>query len=85
MRVAVDHLPNPRVEKEEHYYNAANTRLRDLGLQPHYLSDTLLESVMRVVLRYGERIRAELIMPAVDWRRTSNATVPAGEMLAREA
>src|SRR5262245_47677242 len=85
MRVAVDHLPNPRVEKEEHYYTAANTRLLDLGLQPHYLSDTLLESVMRVVLRYRERIRLELIMPAVDWRRTSNTAVPASEVLAREA
>jgi nucleoside-diphosphate-sugar epimerase/intein/homing endonuclease len=84
LRVAVDQVPNPRVEKEEHYYNAANTRLLDLGLQPHYLSDTLLESAMRVVLRYRERIRTELIMPAVDWRRTTNAA-PAGGALAREA
>src|ERR687888_2440247 len=30
--VTIDHFPNPRVELEEHYYNAANTKLRDLGL-----------------------------------------------------
>ncbi|MFL5800144.1 MAG: NAD-dependent epimerase/dehydratase family protein [Roseiflexaceae bacterium] len=73
LRVTVDHLPNPRVEQERHYYNAANTHLLDMGLQPHMLSETLLESVMRVVMRYKAHIRPELIMPAVDWRRTHNA------------
>ena len=68
----IEHLPNPRVEREEHYYSAANTRLRDLGLQPHLLSDTLLESVLRVVMRYRDRIRPALFRPAVDWRRTQN-------------
>lgn len=68
----IEHLPNPRVEREEHYYNAANTQLRDLGLQPHLLSDTLLESVLRVVIHYRDRIRPELFRPAVDWRRTHN-------------
>lgn len=30
-------VPNPRVEAEEHYYNAKNTKLQDLGLKPHLL------------------------------------------------
>lgn len=77
--VQIEHLPNPRVEQEQHYYNAANTRLLDLGLQPHYLSETLLESIIRVVVRYQSRIRPELILPAVDWRRTNNL----GETLKR--
>jgi UDP-sulfoquinovose synthase len=85
LKVTIDHLPNPRVEQEAHYYNAANTRLLDLGLQPHYLSETLLESAMEVVLRYRDRIRTELIMPAVDWRRTRNAGAPAAEPLERKA
>lgn len=85
LRTTVENLPNPRVEQEQHYYNAANTRLLDLGLQPHYLSETLLESVMRVVMRYRDRIRPELILPAVDWRRTQNSTMPTGELRAREA
>jgi UDP-sulfoquinovose synthase len=71
----IEHLPNPRVEKEEHYYNAANTRLLDLGLQPHFLSETLLESVLRTVLRYRDQIRPHLITPTVDWRRTASAPV----------
>jgi UDP-sulfoquinovose synthase len=71
----IEHLPNPRVEKEEHHYNAANTQLRDLGLQPHFLSETLLESVMRTVMQYRDQIRPHLIAPTVNWRRTHNAAV----------
>lgn len=79
LSVSINHLPNPRVEKEEHYYNAANTRLLDLGLQPHFLSETLLESVLRTVMRYRGDIRPSLIMPSVDWRRTQNAAIPTEE------
>ena len=35
--VEIQNFPNPRVELEEHYYNAANTKLHDLGLEPHLL------------------------------------------------
>jgi len=37
LNVEIDHLSNPRVEQEQHYYNAKNTNLLSLGLQPHYL------------------------------------------------
>ena len=30
----IRHLPDPRVEAEEHYYHAAHTKLLDLGLSP---------------------------------------------------
>jgi UDP-sulfoquinovose synthase len=72
LSVEINHLPNPRVEKEDHYYNAANTRLLDLGLQPHYLSETLLESVIQLVQQHKERIRPSLILPGVNWRDTNN-------------
>jgi UDP-sulfoquinovose synthase len=84
LRVVIDHLPNPRVEQEEHYYNAVNTRLLDLGLQPHYLSETLLESVIRIVMQYKDRVRPELILPAVDWRRTHNEGMPLAAARGRE-
>ena len=35
-------LSNPRVENEEHYFHAANTKLLDLGLQPHLLTDEVI-------------------------------------------
>jgi UDP-sulfoquinovose synthase len=75
MHVELNHLPNPRVEKEDHYYNAANTRLLDLGLQPHYLNETLLESVIGVVQQHRGNIKQHLIMPNVYWRETGSAAV----------
>ena len=72
LAVTIDYLPNPRVEKEEHYYNAANTRLLDLGLQPHFLSDTLLESMIGIVQQHRARIKPHLIMPGVNWRSTGS-------------
>jgi UDP-sulfoquinovose synthase len=77
MEVKIDHLPNPRVEKEAHYYNAANTSLLSLGLQPHFLSETLLESVIEVVQRYKGNIKPQLILPHVNWRETGSPRVEA--------
>ncbi len=42
----VKNVPNPRVEAEEHYYNAKRTKLVDLGLEPHLLSDNLIDSLL---------------------------------------
>ncbi len=68
MKIDVQHLPNPRVEKEEHYYNAKNTLLRDLGLEPHCLSDSLLDSLMHFAIRYKNRVDKSQIMPTVTWQ-----------------
>ena len=64
-----EHLPNPRVEKEEHYYNAKHTKLLDLGLEPHYLSDSLLDSLLSIAVEYRDRVDVDHIMPRVDWRK----------------
>src|SRR5690242_2802168 len=37
--VEIDRIQDPRVESEQHYYNAKHSRLLDLGLKPHYLSE----------------------------------------------
>jgi UDP-sulfoquinovose synthase len=66
----VEHLDNPRVESPEHYYHAKHTRLLDLGLKPHLLSDTLLHQVFGVVERHRDRVNPTAIRPGVDWRRT---------------
>lgn len=68
INVEVRHLDNPRVEKEEHYYNARNTALRDLGLVPHCLSDSLLQSLLSVACRYKSRIDSTQILPTVSWK-----------------
>jgi UDP-sulfoquinovose synthase len=68
LNVEVQHLPNPRVEKEEHYYNARNTHLRDLGLEPHCLSESLLDSLLHFAIRYKDRVDRSQIMPTVTWK-----------------
>jgi len=72
MRVDIDHLPGPRVEAEEHYYNAKHSKLIDLGLEPHYLSDSLLDSLMNIAIRYQDRIDTSLFLPQVKWRNAKN-------------
>jgi UDP-sulfoquinovose synthase len=72
LKVAIDHLPDPRVEKEEHYYNAKHSKLVDLGLQPHLLSDSMLDSLLNISMRYRERVDESLFLPRVDWRRPRN-------------
>lgn len=75
IEVMVEHLPNPRVEREEHYYNPKNTKLIDLGLRPRYLSDSLLDSLLNIAVRYKDRIDENIILPRVDWRNTQNERV----------
>ena len=72
LKVEIDHLPNPRVEAEEHYYNAKHSKLIDLGLKPHLLSDSLLDSLMNIAVKYRDRIDASLFLPQVDWRLAAN-------------
>lgn len=70
--VAIENLPDPRVELEAHYYNAKHTKLLDLGLVPHNLSDVLLDSIMDVVIRYRDRVKEETLLPQVNWRGIHN-------------
>ncbi len=67
--VTINNLDNPRVEKEEHYFYAKNTNLLSLGLQPHYLSDSLLDSLLNFANKYQHRVDKNQILPKVSWRR----------------
>lgn len=67
LSVEIQNVPNPRIEKEEHYYNAKNTALIDLGLEPHLLSDSLLDSLMNFAVKYKDRVDMNLIPPHVLW------------------
>jgi UDP-sulfoquinovose synthase len=70
--VQVEHLPDPRVEAESHYYNAKHTRLAELGLQPHLLSDSLVNSLINIAVRYRDRIDPAVFNPQVNWRLGTN-------------
>ena len=62
------HVENPRVELEEHYYNAKHTKLMDLGLLPHLLSETLIESMFSTIERHKDRVILDRIDPRTRWR-----------------
>jgi UDP-sulfoquinovose synthase len=68
MDVAVHPIENPRVEAEEHYYNAAHTKLLDLGLRPHLLDETLIESMFATIERFKDRVLVDHILPRDRWR-----------------
>jgi UDP-sulfoquinovose synthase len=74
----IDHVEPPRVEKQDHYYRAAHTKLLDLGLVPHLLQAATLRSMLAVVDRFRDRVDAEAILPTVDWRRTQSTLPTAG-------
>jgi len=66
--VLIDHLDNPRVEKDQHYYHAAHDGLLGLGLKPHLLSDALVHSLFALVSSYRDRIDTRVILPFARWR-----------------
>ena len=74
LKVEVVHTDMPRVELEEHYYNAKHTKLVDLGLKAHKLSDVLIDSVLDKMSSYSYRVRKDTIMPFVKWREIHNPT-----------
>jgi UDP-sulfoquinovose synthase len=73
LKAEIDHLPDPRVEAETHYYNAKHSKLIDLGLQPHLLSDSLLDSMIGIALKYSDRIDQSVFLPHVNWRNATNS------------
>jgi UDP-sulfoquinovose synthase len=72
LKAEIHHLPDPRVEAETHYYNAKHSKLIDLGLQPHLLSDSLLDSMIGIALKYSDRIDQSVFLPHVNWRNATN-------------
>jgi UDP-sulfoquinovose synthase len=78
MDVTIESIPDPRVEKEEHYYNAVTTKLPELGLQPHLLDNSLIESLVDLATKYKDRVNFEAIRPTVNWRTTHSEVSVAG-------
>lgn len=68
LNVVIDHIPNPRVEKEAHYYNAVHTGLLSLGLEPHLFTDEVLAGMMQKVIVAQKAIDRDCILPTIRWR-----------------
>ncbi|GAC1456280.1 MAG: NAD-dependent epimerase/dehydratase family protein [Ktedonobacterales bacterium] len=69
----IEHVRNPRVEQEQHYYQAKHTHLLDLGLEPHLLAEETIAQLLEAAVRYRERIDLERIPATVQWRPEPSA------------
>ena len=74
--VRIEHLDNPRVEMDQHYYHAAHDGLLRLGLEPHLLSAALVESGFETVQRHRNRIDTRVILPLSRWKPDLAAQEP---------
>lgn len=67
-QVQIENIKNPRVEKEEHYYNPTYSGLVELGLNPHYLTDEVLEGMFRIIEQYKNHINKDAIFRGIEWK-----------------
>jgi UDP-sulfoquinovose synthase len=65
--VKVENQPNPRVELEEHYYNAKHTALLDLGLKPHLLTSDALDRMLATVRANCGSVDPDSFAPKISW------------------
>ncbi|MDQ0484509.1 NAD-dependent epimerase/dehydratase family protein [Guptibacillus hwajinpoensis] len=68
LNIGIEHIENPRIEKEEHYYKAVNTSLIDLGLEPSLLTDDHISRTLDTALKYKDRVLKENVLPNVTWK-----------------
>ncbi|MBM3947532.1 MAG: NAD-dependent epimerase/dehydratase family protein [SAR202 cluster bacterium] len=68
LHVAIEHIPNPRTELEQHYYNPKVTKLPELGLKPRLLNDVLIEEMLGAVIRAKGHVDEHVLYPTVKWR-----------------
>lgn len=65
--VNIQSVENPRVEKEEHYYNPKYSGLQDLGFTPTLLNRSILNRLFEVCERYSENIDQATIFNGLKW------------------
>ena len=65
--VRIDHIENPRKEAEEHYYKPTYQGLIELGVEPHYLTDEVLEAIFKVVQDHKDNIQKNAIFRGIKW------------------
>lgn len=67
----VEHVENPRVEKEKHKYNVIYQKLKDWGLIGHHSMVDEIPNMVADVKRFKTRVRENVIQPRTQWRATA--------------
>lgn len=67
IQATVAHIPNPRQEAEQHYYQPAHSALPALGLTPHLLTPSVLADMLVKIRPFEQAIEQSRIFPRVAW------------------
>ncbi len=65
--VKIGAVANPRIEKEEHYYNPSHSALLNLGLEPIFLSRGILVEMLLKVREHSASIDPGKILKNIKW------------------
>jgi UDP-sulfoquinovose synthase len=65
--VTIEHTANPRIELEQHYYNARHTGLLELGLEPRLLNEELIDTMLLRIKDNEDRIDPATLIQNVRW------------------
>ena len=65
--VTIQHVENPRLEAEDHYYNPRHTGLLELGLKPHYIDNETLIRMMQFAVKHKRFVRQDQFYRKVKW------------------
>jgi UDP-sulfoquinovose synthase len=67
LSIEIKSVQNPRKEAEDHRYVAAHTGLLELGLEPHFLTDERLADIIKLVMRFKNRIDPDQFLRNIKW------------------
>jgi len=67
LATTIDHVENPRVEQEDHYYNAKHSKFEDMGLQPNLLTDAVIDSMLATAMANNEDVNRQSFVPSIRW------------------
>jgi UDP-sulfoquinovose synthase len=64
-------ISNPRLEKEEHYYEVEHNKLKQLGFQPSRTVQESIHQILTDLLQYRETLMQyqHVILPKTSWTR----------------
>ena len=65
INVKIQNLQNPRIEKEEHYYEVDHEHLRKLGFKPIRALGETLDIMLKDLSKYKDRVleKSQAILP----------------------
>lgn len=71
--VEVSHVPNPRLEKDQHYYNPEHKKLKDLGYKPARNLREDVRDIISDVEKFRENAERykERVAPKTVWKESS--------------